>query len=250
MKRKRSLVNLGTGRVRPFKRTKFRAPRRILSSGTAPLATRGWTGTPLLGSIMERKVSDLAPAIYNVITAGNFVLLHCPILGTDYTARIGRKTVINSVYIKGKVYLACDLVPTTPVAVPGQKCRFILFVDNQPNGAAPAVTDLLNNASGVNAQLNLNNRDRFRILKDKTFVFDPYILSTTATQAVAGFNHTISNFKMFKRCKIETIFNATNGGTIADINSGALYMFWVGEQVAGTLQVNFEGTTRVRFLDS
>ena len=126
----------------------------------------------------------------------------------------------------------------------------IIFIDLQPNGAAPAVTDLLNEAL-PSSQLNPNNRDRFLIVKDKTFYFDPVINQTTASQAQAAFNRTGYDIKVYKKCNLETIFNGTNGGSIADITSGAIYMMWIGSTAAGAnTDVNAIVSTRCRYIDA
>ena len=218
----------------------------LASIGRAPLATRGFSSMSLTQN-RERKFYDINTATYQANTTGSFTLLHIPILGSDFNNRIGRKTLIKSIYIRGRIFIE----PAQAVAATTaghQQCRLILFIDNQPNGAAPAVTDLLNEAL-PSSHLNPNNRDRFKVIKDKTYVFEPFTFSTTATQSVAAWNRTVHDVKIYKKCNAETIFNGTNGGTIGDINSGALYMFWIGSASAGALDGNAVIATRIRFDD-
>ena len=104
-------------------------------------------------------------------------MLHAPTLGSDYTNRIGRKTNCKSVYIRGKL----EITKAASVEIASVGCtlnRLIILLDNQPNGAAPAVTDLLSSAS-PSSQLNPNNRDRFRILKDKVYALDACVIENT-----------------------------------------------------------------------
>lgn len=202
-----------------------------------------------MAAMNERKVADIDTATYQVNTTGTFTLLAVPVLGSDFTQRIGRKITLRTVYIKGRVVTEASTAGPALIAA-SQHCRMIVFVDMQPNGAAPAVTDLLVSATPA-SQLNLNNRDRFKIIRDKEFVLDPYIVSFTATTAYASAPNQVKFCKVFKKINVETIFNATNGGTIADITSGALYMFWIGSNAAGTnTDSNFIGSTRVRYNDS
>lgn len=219
-------------------------PVTSYSPSLVPIASRGYRPNPT-----EKKVYDIAVTTYQVNTTGSFTLLCIPTTGADMTNRVGRKILQKSVYIRGRVTQEATAAGPQTVANSSQQIRFILFVDYQPNGAAPAVTDLLNTASPA-SQLNINNRDRFKVLKDKCYVFDASAYNTTATSQLASWSRTVYNFKCYKKIDIETIFNATNGGTIADINSGALYMFWIGDQAAGS---NTDGnalvSTRVRFLD-
>lgn len=230
----------------------FKVPRRInmkngvkraYPSSRVPLASRGYR----LNSV-ERKTFDINTVTIQVNTTGNFALLCAPQKGTDFNTRIGRKLTMRSFYVRGRVQI--EAVGTLPVGAIGpQMIRMIIFMDYQPNGAPPAVLDLLNEASPI-SQLNLNNRDRFKVLSEKVFVFDPYIRVDTATQAMVGFNRTVYGFKKYKSIKEEVIFNAGNAGTIADITSGALIMFWIGSQAAGGLDSNAITTTRVRFTDA
>lgn len=202
-------------------------------------------------SAIEKKVNDLVTATYQVNTTGSITLLANPTLGSDFNNRIGRKVVLKSVYVRGQVKLdwaGAGGLPAT-AGISAQMGRFILVTDMQPNGAAPAITDLLVEAT-AESQLNLNNRDRFRIHCDKTYVFDPVINVQTATQAQLCYNRTIYPLKKYKKIDQEMIFNATNGGTVADISSGALYMVWIGTTASGVGDVNAVVSTRVRYVDS
>lgn len=203
-----------------------------------------------VGSRMEKKVSDIAVGVVQINTTGTFTLLHIPQLGTDFTNRIGRKTLIRSFYVKGRVTTEGAGGATQGLNVASQQARMILFCDLQPNGAVPVVTDLLNSAEPA-SHLNLNNRDRFKILKDKMWAFDPYINIVTATQAQASCSRQCYSLKAYMKLNQEVIFNATNGGTIADITSGALYLFWIGSQPAGAgTDANAIISTRVRYEDA
>lgn len=223
--------------------------KAIAARGMAPLSNRGF-GSMALGINRERKFFDIDTATYQANTTGSFTLLYVPILGSDFTNRIGRKTIVKSTYIRGRVLLEALNNQFATVTVAALQARMIVFIDNQPNGAAPAVTDLLKEAV-PSSQLNANNRDRFRIIKDKTYVFDGFVNVTTATQSQAAFNRNIYDIKCFKKLNIETIFNGTNGGTIGDINTGALYMFWISNTIAGAnIDVNAVVSIRSRFDDS
>jgi len=211
------------------------------------MSTRGWKPFNRVGVNTELKVQDLATATYQINTTGSLTLLAVPIVGADYNARIGRKIRLQSVFIRG--YVRTESGPSAVTSAIAQQCRFMLVYDLQPNGAAMTITDLLNTAD-PSSQLNLNNRDRFRIIADQEFVFDHYNYVTTATQTSQAFGRTIQNFKKYKKLNLEMIFNAVNGGTIADIASGALYMVWIGSNAAGSnTDANAVVSTRVRYSD-
>jgi len=213
----------------------------------APLSTRGWR--PFVATNHELKVQDLAPATYQVNTTGSITLLAIPVTGADFNARIGRKIRLHSLFLRGRLALESAIAPSGTLSL-AQQARLIVCYDLQPNGAAPAITDILNTADPA-SHLNLNNRDRFRILCDKEYVFDPSFFQNTATQAYSFMGRTIYNVKIFKRLNLDMIFNAVNGGTVADISSGALYMVWIGSAAAGTnVDTNAIVSTRVRYADS
>lgn len=219
-------------------------PRRGYPLSRVPLASRGYR----LNSIEKKHYTITNTGIYQANTSTTPTLLCIPQLGTDFNARIGRKIVIKSFYIKG--YCQSEASRTTPVInVPAQQLRLIVFCDLQPNGAAPAITDLLDTAN-TTSMLNLNNRDRFIVYTDKIYPIDPYFYSATATQSFASVSNQIKNVKKYKKINLEVIFNSTNGGTIADITSGALYMWCIGSQAAGAnTDGNFLLSTRVRYVD-
>lgn len=230
------------------RRTAALAIARI--AGRRPLglpATRGFrpVGRRTRG---ERKVIDLAVGNYAADATGTITLLNGCVQGSDYDERIGRKIVLSSVFIRGCVLTELSGGPTAGVSK-AQMVRFVLFVDMQPNGAAPNVTDLLV-SSNPRSQLNLNNRDRFKVIKDQCFVFDPYIyFDQAATQAEVTASNQIKQVKCYKKLNMETIFNSGNAGTIGDITSGALYMLWLGDISGGTADALAQLSTRVRFYD-
>lgn len=107
-------------------------------------------------------------------------------------------------------------------------------------------------ASTAISHLNPNNRDRFKILWDKQYVFGPIKVDNTATQSYGwAQGPSVYQVKFFKKMKLETIFNSGSAGTIADIQSGALYLLTIGTTAPGTnTDADFIVTTRVRFDDA
>lgn len=216
-----------------------RGPARTYAGSMVPLRSGGY-----VPNAVERKVNDINSTLYQVNTTGSVTLLCCPSLGSDMNNRIGRKIMLKSCYIRGRVYLeSITAAQNNP-----QQARMMIVYDQQPNGVAPAITDLLVESLPT-SQLNLNNRDRFKILCDKEYVFDWSIYSNTATQAVATAGRCIHLVKKYKKLNLETIFNAVNGGSIADIASGALFMVWIGSVVTGSTDCNAYVSTRVRYSD-
>lgn len=235
-KRKRSFLEEDYPTQTPMKRKRALArTSQIQRSRTIP------RGLPLRSTGAEKKVFDVVPGAAQINTTGYVQCICIPTLGTDYTNRIGRKITLKSVYIRGYVRTEISGAPAAKT-VASQQARFMLVYDDQPNGALPAVTDILNTIDTA-SQLNLNNRDRFRVLKDKCWSFDPYLQSASASAQ-------IFNVRIYKKLNVDVTFNATNGGTIADIQTGALLTVFVGSNIAGTNEdANAYFSSRVRFLD-
>jgi len=219
---------------------------RVGATGSA-LRTGGFSAN-FGKSSGEKKFFDVAQASVQVNSTGLFTLAMVPVAGVGFENRIGRKTTATQIYIRGKIGI--ENAMGTAVAAfntPAQQLRMILFVDMQSNGTAPTQAELLS-TTGPSAQLNPNSRDRFKILKDKVWVFDPYISGGDS------FNRTIASLKIFKKLpNIETIYrNSAGAGTVADIQTGAIYIFWLGDQAASANPI--AGATafisRVRYLDN
>lgn len=230
--------------ILPGGKVAYAPPRREYTSSLVPLATRGYSPNSV-----ERKVFDVAATSYNVNATGFTQALCIPTLGSDMTNRIGRKICLKSIQIQGFVNIAnAKAVPMIESEVSAQYARFILLWDTQPNGALPSITDVLTTLS-TNAPLNLNNRDRFRVLVDKRYCLDPFIFNSTTSCCSA--TNQIKPVKIYRKLNLETIFNATNGGTIADIASGSLTALWIGSDPSGLNgPVDFNGSYRVRFADA
>lgn len=167
---------------------------------------------------------------------GAVTLLNAVATGTDFTNRIGRKVCWKSVLIQGHTS------PTANIAA-GCYGRIMIIYDSQPNGALPSATDvLLSNAP--NSPMNLNNRDRFKILWDKRVTAGAY--NVTASTAVA--DRTVTEVRKYKKINLETIFDGTTAA-IADIQSGSIFMLTTGSATAGN-GLTLNCTVRMRFNDA
>lgn len=206
-------------------------------------------GRELLGHPkQELKAFDVALTNTAVTAAGAYInSLNVPINGAELYQRVGRKIYMKSIHIRG--YL-------TPNAASAaiQPIRILLFYDSQPNGAAPvAVANLIadSNVAGattIYSEINLGNRQRFKILRDTQFLMP----ETTAAGSIT--NNSLPDackqslhIDQFVKLKgLETVFNGVNGGTVADVQSGALGML----VIAGSNgDWTFTWQTRMRYYD-
>ena len=58
------------------------------------------------------------------------------------------------------------------------------------------------------------------------------------------------DFKIYKKLNQEVIFNSTNGGTIADIQTGAIFCLMLGSNGDANTDITATWTSRARFDDS
>jgi hypothetical protein len=219
-----------------------RARETILNSrrGSASAGGGGYYGFSR-GSRDELKTIDVAPTQAEATTTASITLLNGVATGTDFTNRIGRKINMKSLYLRVQMAPIDQVTSDTHV-------RMLVVYDMQPNGAAPAITDVLNTASTVD-HINLNNRDRFKILVDKCVPIGANV--NTATQAYSNGKNVYYIKKYLnlnlKGCS-EVLYSGT-GSTIASIATGSIYFLYFSGVAAGNgTQVTW--SSRIRFSDS
>jgi len=199
-----------------------------------------------LGSI-EKKVIDINQTTYAVENTGTVLgLLNGCAPGSQNYNRVGRKINLKSLQIRGFFY-------NTATASGARLVRMIIVYDKQPNGAAPTYANIVSsqNIAGTTSSLscdmvNLDNRNRFEIIRDKCWDFAP--ISNVTDQALAGSPQTYCVNEFIPLKNRQTIYNAGTAGTIGDIQSGSLYVFFIANTANGTGST-FLGSFRTRFID-
>jgi hypothetical protein len=117
-----------------------------------------------------------------------------------------------------------------------QSHRLLIVLDRQPNGAAPAINDIL--TGGTTSQYNLSNQLRFAILMDERY----YLNASGEPGAGAVFDGKIGVGAIEQ-------FNSGTAGTVADITTNSLYLLVLGTVVAGATAGTVAGSIRYRFTD-
>lgn len=134
--------------------------------------------------------------------------------------------------------------------------RMVVYYDSQPNGAAPLIAQLLQDSNAgagtsYNSEINLANRQRFKILRDHIFKLPALVNSAAGVITDVGNQVTTEGtylIDMFIKLKgLEAVFNGVNGGTVADIQSGAIG-FAIFDAINNNSWV-FNFTTRLRYYD-
>lgn len=186
----------------------------------------------------ERKVIDLIPAVYPIDEDGDVTCVNLIAQGSDYNERIGRKVTIVAIQMEGHIHAASNLCP------PG-KCRIMFIWDSQPNGVLATPAQIFQNIV-ASSFMNLNFRDRFKVLMDHNVALNGFC--TAFNNTIVTNASEVENISFYKRLYYPTIYSGTTA-TIADIQSGALLMFCTGEHAAGDAFQLVAGI-RLRYIDS
>jgi len=196
----------------------------------------------------ELKAFDNALTTNTFNTIANppvFQVLNAQVNGAELYQRVGRKCYMKSLRIRGVIQ---------PNGVSAEfAARMLIIYDSQPNAANPTIQALLQDSSAAGAttwasEINLINRQRFKVLRDKQFLLGNVANVGGATEIVPDpIKNSLNVDEFIDLNGLETIYNGTNGGTIADITSGALHIVTLGDANAGGYNLNY--TTRLRYYD-
>lgn len=208
----------------------------------APRASRGFYGPKArmkrcMKEIQERKFIDVASVTTAFDVTGSVIPVNLSATGTDYTERIGRKTTNVSIQMRGLIH------PTSTSAVSGL-ARVLCIYDAQVNGVTPSISDILISGSAI-SPMNLNNRDRFKIIFDWVRPISSYNDINSGLTHQGG--NDVHSIKKFKKINLPTIWDGTTAA-IGSCQTGAIYMVFIGTTASGTYSCVW--TSRVRFVDN
>jgi len=196
-------------------------------------ARRGFNNNP-----GELKYMDLAQTSYAYDTTGSVTCLNLIAQGDDNTNRQGRQIMLKSVHVQG---LIAPLDGSTSPSI----CRTLLIWDAQPNsGSLPTITDILKTSHAITST-NLDNRQRFTILRDQKTALGG--IFTTVQQTYAQ-SPTVASIEWFVPLgNMRTTYSGTSAA-IGAVSTGSLLLVTIGS--AGALDGG-QGviTTRLRFYD-
>lgn len=199
-----------------------------------------------LGSVAERKSVDIAETTYNLSTTSTAcILLNGLYQGSQSVQRIGRKVRFTSLQIRGFIF------PQSATTVHSYN-RMVVLYDRQANGALPNFTDVFQDETSAAAPatsntptcfINLNNRDRFVVLSDRSFCVG-------AVQSATGYTGSPTTYPvdLYRKINLETQFNGANAGTVGDITTGSIICFMFGTGIT-TQGAAITCSFRMRFLD-
>lgn len=168
--------------------------------------------------------------------------------GTGQSERLGRKCTVTAAFVRGTL----TLVGATAASRNSAKCRLVLLLDKQCNGAA--ISGTFGNNTGaafelddINSFRNLENSSRFKVLYDKVHTLTAD--GATASGAAFTFGDVKKNFMInLPRLNIPLEFSGATGG-ITEIRSNNLVMVAISDATANT-DLTCEYISRIRYKDN
>lgn len=194
------------------------------------------------------------PNAFQINAGGTIIPLNLIASGSSFFQRVGRKITLKS--LKVQFNINPRAVAATAI---GDLGRIMIFYDRQTNGATPTIADVLQDVSaggatstGVVVGPNLNNRNRFTILRDYKFTL-PAVTNTAAgvpsavyPDAFEGVHQSfIEWYIKFKN--FETIYGADTAD-IGSVVSGGLFALVLGGLGTAGWEVN-SWHSRLRYWD-
>jgi len=240
---KYTVGRVGKGRTPYAKRRKPPTKSMVVAgfTRTAGPYARAYRANPsrrqTLGGIIEKKFYDTAWGTTNVTSAG-IIATHGFLAiaqGTTENTRVGGKITVVNVNFRGELTGVNDSSQVPEVA------RFIFLWDKQANGAQPAVTDILQTAS-VNSFLNMDNVERFQVIKDKMVTMDTNTYDAASTDAVYVDTKLI---KLNYKCSVPIHYSSTTGA-ITELKSNNLILLLISMNGV----CFYRGRMRVKFTDA
>jgi len=218
-----------SGKARKYTSSKMSTRKIARQFIVTPQIPSGYPGS--WGTAGELKAIDTALSSTAINTTEIITCINPCAQGSDIGQRVGREIIMKSVQLSGVFYPGGASV--------GDVITWSLVYDRQTNAAAPVWTDVYTQDSTNPLFRNLNNRKRFKVLG-------------SGMLAVPKVDADVINtpFNFYRKLKHPVEFNATNGGTVADITTGGLFFMIRGRAAPGADDYDCSLYARVRFSDN
>lgn len=226
----------------PYRKRSTRKPRRRRKSGKRKTYKKGYNRTSGFyqkkGGGAELKFFDRSIGAIQVPTGGQVrSFLGDPGIpqGTLANGRVGRKIVLRRIALRSSFVI----LGTSTITNSADTVRIMIVLDTQANGTTLNLGELLVPQTIMGFQ-SLDNRQRFRILMDRTINIEATTSDGTTT------NDPHRYFRFSHACNIPIEYSVGTTGDITQITSNnlQLVMFSRGGFITGQHQM------RVRFSDS
>lgn len=176
----------------------------------------------------EMNFLDTSVASQAVNTTGTVRLLNGMQYGTGATQHIGLKARLKSLEYYFWVYN--DSTANINVV------DVWIVYDANPNGVTPNFGDIITNDQFI----YLPNRDRFKILKRHKL--------TLAGAPSNPTDSTVVRDNGYLKMDFDQVFNTSNVGSIADIQTGAVWLVAYGTSNSGTSDCSIDFRSRLRYV--
>lgn len=157
--------------------------------------------------------------------------LNAPANGTSEFERVGNHIVVRNLTVHGVLKLTND-ADSTPANLSSMRnrVRWVIVYDRQSNGLAPLWLDLFQSAS-VDTFRNLDQVDRFVVLKDKTIKVDGryWEVAGGTTNRVGSY---LIPIRFNKKLKLPADFKTSGAAApnvVADVKTGGIYLMTIAE---------------------
>ena len=232
-------------------------PRALVAS---PFVPPRQFRVPAVRASAEKKGMDTDVSQNAIATTtnsnANIMVLNLIQQGNGSWNRVGRKTHLSSIRIKGAVnFVTAVNVPTGVVGAPS--IRICLIWDKQPSGNAIPSFDTIfgitaqdgtESCPDVTCPPKYDNMDRFVVLADWYMTAPPNTLSSTGSGPLTAVNVGIDKYVQLKN--LESVYSGQSSPmTIADISTGALYLVIRGQRVSNGSSIDLDAVARVRYTD-
>lgn len=238
--------NKAKGKGKQYKGAKTRrAPARTV------LARR-----PELKGMDKRLVCPLIPITTNDNTYG--YSLNLVRAGTGSWNRIGRKIAMKSLRIKGRAQISYTTTTSTGDVEPGIM-RMVVVFDAQPSGGpTPSFDSIFGETDQAGGEVTYfdsmpkyDNMDRYTVLRDLSITASPDAALPTSGGTS---NRNVNTFAVDEYIKLgdrEVVYSGDSSPmTIADVSTGAVYVYFRCWSQIGVNQWSFTGNTRLRYTDN
>ncbi len=173
----------------------------------------------------EFKALDIASSA-TITTTPSILMLSGLAKGDDFDNRDGRQVRWKSVEVSMQV-----VMHTTPI---NTLLRVMVVIDKQPNATLLTIAELLVQTT-IDSLKNLDNRKRLVILRDDVI-------------ELSDGKGTSLLWKYYKKIDMITVYDDGDAGTIADIETNALYLIMFSSEATNGPTV--QRFIRTRFIDN
>lgn len=230
-----------TGRTAQNRAMQF-VPRTL--GNPLAIGERKYFDSQLVTSALSAVTSTFSNAMKDPPTLNTLFL---PVPGTGINDRIGRRVAVHSLKIRGEIELAnVNDASVGTQAYAAAIFRLIIVQDKQTNGAQMSSSTLIDSGSGSLAWdmfQSTGSFGRFRVLKDKRYTLqDPNFGADLSNYDRNGLNRIFEFIIKFRK-PVLVHFNATAGGTVADITDNSFHLLCATSNASGSPYLQYKVRT-------